>query len=84
MTFFVASRDMVGAKTKIQDVYNLYIYTCIHKYMDISNYIVSTYVYIYISVYDMSNNYKEKSGQFQDEGFSRQLLESDPQVQCSA
>lgn len=54
--------------------------------MDISNCIVSTYVYIYIyiSVYDMSNNYKEKSGQFQDEGFSRQLLESDPQVQCSA
>ena len=31
---------------------------------------LSLYIYIYICVYDMRNNYKDKSGQFEDEGFS--------------
>ena len=60
------------------------------KYIDISKYIhISSYISIYISIYiydmhfDMRNNYKDKSGQFEDEDFPPQLLESEPQVHCS-
>lgn len=39
---------------------------------------MSIHIYIYICVCDMGNNYKDKSGQFEDEGFSTNSLESEP------